>query len=117
MTVVKTDNNARKTCSADAVLHLDHFKAFIFDLDGVITQTAKIHAVAWKKMFDDYLAKHTPHGKAYTPFDIESDYLRYVDGKTRYDGVRSFSSHVMLRCLTAILATRPAKRRYVASAT
>ncbi|UCD70051.1 MAG: trehalose-phosphatase [Betaproteobacteria bacterium] len=90
MTVVKTDDNARKTCSADAVLHLEHFKAFIFDLDGVITQTAKIHAVAWKKMFDDYLAKHTPHGKAYTPFDIESDYLRYVDGKPRYDGVRSF---------------------------
>ncbi len=68
-------------------LPLKRFDAFIFDLDGVITQTAKVHALAWKKMFDDYLAKHTPQAAL---FDIESDYLRYVDGKPRYDGVRSF---------------------------
>jgi alpha,alpha-trehalase len=72
---------------AEPNVSLERFDAFIFDLDGVITQTARVHAVAWKKMFDEYLAKRTPQAP---PFDIESDYLRYVDGKPRYDGVRSF---------------------------
>src|SRR5260370_26438934 len=59
--------------------------ACLFDLDGVITQTAKVHAQAWKQVFDDFLEKqHQP------PFDQINDYDQYVDGKPREDGVRSF---------------------------
>lgn len=65
----------------------DH-DAVIFDLDGVITRTAKVHAAAWKRLFDEFLAKHA-HGKR-EPFDDEKDYRRYVDGKPRYDGIKSF---------------------------
>jgi beta-phosphoglucomutase family hydrolase len=66
-------------------------RACLFDLDGVLTDTAKVHAAAWKQMFDDYLrerAKRT--GETFEPFDSERDYDEYVDGKPRYDGVRSF---------------------------
>jgi beta-phosphoglucomutase family hydrolase len=66
-------------------------KACLFDLDGVLTQTAKVHAAAWKQMFDEYLrerAKQT--GEEFVPFDLDADYGEYVDGKPRYDGVRSF---------------------------
>jgi len=65
-------------------------EAFIFDLDGVITDTAKAHADAWKKMFDAYLASlEERRGEIFDRFDRE-DYRQYVDGKPRYDGVRSF---------------------------
>ena len=63
----------------------------LFDLDGVLTQTAKVHAAAWKQMFDDYLrerAKRT--GEPFVPFDPVDDYDEYVDGKPRADGTRSF---------------------------
>jgi beta-phosphoglucomutase family hydrolase len=66
-------------------------RACLFDLDGVLTETAKVHAAAWKQMFDAYLeerAKRT--GQSFEPFDAERDYDEYVDGKPRYDGVRSF---------------------------
>lgn len=67
------------------------YRAAIFDLDGVITQTAHLHARAWKQMFDAYLARRAKReGKRHEPFDIADDYKRYVDGKPRYDGVRSF---------------------------
>lgn len=65
-------------------------QAAIFDLDGVITQTAKVHASAWKEMFDDYLKSHFGGTEKAKPFDIHSDYSRYVDGKPRYEGVKSF---------------------------
>lgn len=69
----------------------NQYKAVILDLDGVITQTARLHAQAWKQMFDDYLQQHSQQqGEDYTPFDIDADYHEYVDGKPRYDGVRSF---------------------------
>ncbi|HEY2320397.1 MAG TPA: beta-phosphoglucomutase family hydrolase [Solirubrobacteraceae bacterium] len=65
--------------------------ACLFDLDGVLTQTAKVHAAAWKQMFDEYLhARADKTGEAFKAFDIEHDYEEYVDGKPRYDGVRSF---------------------------
>lgn len=63
------------------------YDAVIFDLDGVITQTAKVHSRAWKQMFDEYLEKHS--GGDWKPFDDE-DYRRYVDGKPRDEGVKSF---------------------------
>ncbi|MFY9942585.1 MAG: HAD family hydrolase, partial [Desulfobacterales bacterium] len=66
-------------------------QAVIFDLDGVVTDTAESHARAWKQMFDDYLETLGQRkGRPYRRFDREEDYLRYVDGKPRYDGVRSF---------------------------
>lgn len=62
-------------------------RAAIFDLDGVVTDTARVHALAWKATFDAFLRERLP---AAPPFDARADYLAYVDGKPRYDGVRSF---------------------------
>jgi beta-phosphoglucomutase family hydrolase len=66
-------------------------RACLFDLDGVLTQTAKVHAAAWKVMFDAYLKSRTEgSGDRFVPFDQVADYDEYVDGKPRQDGVRSF---------------------------
>lgn len=73
------------------VIKTRRFDAFIFDLDGVITQTAAVHARAWKKLFDSFLARDAAQtGKPFVPFDAETDYQRYVDGKPRVAGVVSF---------------------------
>jgi beta-phosphoglucomutase family hydrolase len=64
------------------------YRAVIFDLDGVLTRTATLHARAWKEMFDGFLESR--EGEDHGPFDVEDDYLRYVDGKPRLDGIRSF---------------------------
>ena len=64
----------------------DGIRACLFDLDGVLTQTAKVHAAAWKQMFDEYLASR---GGPFRPFDMD-DYEAYVDGLPRLDGVRAF---------------------------
>jgi len=70
----------------------DRLDAVIFDMDGVVTDTARVHARCWKRVFDDYLrARSDRTGEALRLFDDE-DYLRYVDGKPRYDGVESFLS-------------------------
>jgi len=72
-----------------AVLGLpDDIQAGLFDLDGVLTQTAKVHAAAWKEMFDAFLEQRD--GDGYTPFDAHEDYDEYVDGLPRPDGVRGF---------------------------
>jgi beta-phosphoglucomutase family hydrolase len=69
----------------------DPIQACLFDLDGVLTETASVHAAAWKQMFDAYLrARAARTGEPFVPFDEQRDYDRYVDGKPRYDGVRSF---------------------------
>jgi beta-phosphoglucomutase family hydrolase len=69
----------------------DRIRACLFDLDGVLTQTAKVHAAAWKQMFDDYLrARSARTGEELVPFDAHDDYDAYVDGKPRADGTRSF---------------------------
>ena len=66
------------------------FDAVIFDLDGVLTDTAGVHAAAWETVFDAFLQRWAEqHGRAFQPFDIHSNYLAYVDGRPRYDGVRS----------------------------
>jgi len=63
----------------------------LFDLDGVLTQTARIHAQAWKQMFDDFLRDWSERaGEPFEPFDRPTDYDEYVDGKPRLDGVHSF---------------------------
>jgi beta-phosphoglucomutase family hydrolase len=72
-----------------------HVRACLFDLDGVLTDTASVHATAWKEMFDGFLqewaARHPDDdGDRFRPFDVGVDYPRYVDGKRRADGTRSF---------------------------
>ena len=69
----------------------DTVHACLFDLDGVLTDTASVHTKAWKAMFDDYLRQRAERaGEEFVPFDADSDYRQYVDGKPRQDGVRSF---------------------------
>jgi beta-phosphoglucomutase family hydrolase len=69
----------------------DGVNACLFDLDGVLTQTAKVHDRAWKETFDAFLkARAEKTGDQFKAFDPEEDYNEYVDGKPRYDGVRSF---------------------------
>jgi beta-phosphoglucomutase family hydrolase len=66
-------------------------RACLFDLDGVLTQTASVHAAAWKEMFDEYLRERSQRtGEAFVEFDAVGDYDEYVDGKPRYEGVRAF---------------------------
>jgi len=69
----------------------DQYDAVLLDLDGVITDTASIHAACWKQMFDEFLQKRaTQRGEALRPFDLATDYRLHVDGKPRFDGVRDF---------------------------
>ena len=67
-----------------AAIDLSSQRAVVFDTDGVVTDTARVHAAAWKHVFDSFL-----RGRS-APFDIRADYLRYVDGRPRLDGVRTF---------------------------
>ena len=68
-----------------------HEEAVLFDMDGVLTSTASLHAGCWKQVFDELLAEYSREtGEPQPPFDAERDYLDYVDGRTRADGVRAF---------------------------
>ena len=72
-------------------INRDQYDAVLFDLDGVITNTATLHATCWKQMFDEYLRERAEHkGEAFRPFDLATDYRLYVDGEPRFDGVRDF---------------------------
>ena len=78
------------------IISRDAIDAVVFDMDGVVTQTATVHAAAWTALFDAYLKEAAGResgapsaGAAFEPFS-QSDYLRFVDGKPRYDGVRDF---------------------------
>lgn len=69
----------------------DQYDAVLLDLDGVITDTANLHAACWKQMFDEYLQRRAAQkGETFRPFDLAADYRLYVDGKPRFDGVRDF---------------------------
>ena len=73
------------------IITRDQYDAVLFDLDGVITDTASIHGASWKQMFDEYLrTRATQRGEAFRPFDPVEDYRLHVDGKPRFDGVRDF---------------------------
>jgi beta-phosphoglucomutase family hydrolase len=75
----------------DTIITPQEFDAVLFDMDGVLTATAKVHAASWKKLFDDFLKKRAAEtGEPFTPFDIKTDYKLYVDGKLREEGVSSF---------------------------
>ena len=81
----------RQQPNSKGVITRDQFDAVLFDLDGVITDTANLHAACWKEMFDEYLENRAvENGEVFRPFDLATDYLRYVDGKPRFDGVRDF---------------------------
>jgi beta-phosphoglucomutase family hydrolase len=72
-------------------LNLAEYEAVLSDLDGVITKTARLHAAAWKRLFDAYFAHVAVQtGTTFTPFDLEEDYRLHLDGKPRHDGVRDF---------------------------
>jgi trehalose 6-phosphate phosphatase len=74
----------------DATVDLDAYRAAILDMDGVITRSARAHAASWKRMFDEYLRDRAGReGGGFVAFS-DQDYLRYVDGKPRYEGARSF---------------------------
>ena len=78
--------------TAKVTVAIDRLDAVIFDMDGVVTDTAQTHARSWKRVFDDFLhARSERTGEIFLPFGDE-DYLRYVDGKPRYDGAESFLS-------------------------
>jgi beta-phosphoglucomutase family hydrolase len=80
------------------IITRDRYDAVLFDLDGVITDTARLHAACWKQMFDEYLQKRaTQRGEAFRPFDLANDYRLYVDGKPRFDGVRDFLTSRAIR--------------------
>jgi len=77
--------------SSSHVITRRDYDAVIFDLDGVITQTATLHKTAWKILFDDFLKQYAARvGEPLQPFDADWDYRLYIDGKARYDGVASF---------------------------
>ena len=69
----------------------DHVTAFLFDLDGVLTETAVVHDAAWARVFDEFLRERSGRtGTPFVPFDPVDDYNEYVDGRPRADGVRTF---------------------------
>jgi beta-phosphoglucomutase family hydrolase len=90
MSETNGERSTRQQYSKSAIAR-GQYDAVLLDLDGVITDTASVHAACWKQMFDEYLEKRaTLRGEAFHPFDIATDYRLYVDGKPRYDGVRDF---------------------------
>src|SRR5579864_8741538 len=89
-TVTRPRAEATTSLSPSVELDAERFDAAVFDMDGEITDTAQIHAAAWKQMFDSYLERWSAgNGADQDPFDRD-DYLTYVDGKHRDDGVASF---------------------------
>ncbi len=86
-----SDSHGHRDVASPPKLCLAEFDAAIFDLDGVITRTARVHAEAWKRLFDDFLRDRSRQsGVPFRPFDATDNYLRYVDGKPRLEGIVSF---------------------------
>ncbi|MEE8396588.1 MAG: beta-phosphoglucomutase family hydrolase [bacterium] len=85
------ESGAKASGAEESVIAAAQFDALLFDLDGVVTQSMKIHAAAWKLLFDSYL-RGLPRkdGEEVVLFDKDTDYRAFVDGKTRYEGVNSF---------------------------
>jgi beta-phosphoglucomutase family hydrolase len=82
------DRGSMESTLRDRIRLPESITAGLFDMDGVLTHTAKVHAEAWKEMFDTFLRER--EGEDAEPFDIATDYVRYVDGRLRQDGVRGF---------------------------
>jgi beta-phosphoglucomutase family hydrolase len=89
----RPSDSARTITTTTGPLDFTAYEAVLSDLDGVITKTARLHAAAWKRLFDDYLAQvGSRTGTPLKPFDLEEDYRLHVDGKPRQEGVRDFLS-------------------------
>src|SRR5260370_7635099 len=87
----------------------DGVSACLFDMDGVVTQTATVHAAAWKEMFDEFLSERAKStGTEFVPFDPHHEYDAYVAGKPRLDGTRSFLEPPPIALPTATPAHPPA---------
>jgi alpha,alpha-trehalase len=89
----EADNKGHAHLDENSVTSVDwaSFEAVLFDLDGVITKSARLHAKAWQQVFDEFLAKRAAEsGAPFQPFDVLDDYARYVDGKPRHEGIKSF---------------------------
>jgi alpha,alpha-trehalase len=85
------DNDKANAQPSETVILADEYDALLFDLDGVVTQSMRIHAHAWQTLFDEYLQERAKGGgEPFVAFDIDKDYRNYLDGKARYEGVRSF---------------------------
>ena len=92
MDTVPSSHAVRCRATPGVALPIDQIEAFIFDMDGVVTDTARVHARCWKEVFDTFLRMRSGDtGEPFRPFDSD-DYLRYVDGKPRHDGVDGFLS-------------------------
>jgi beta-phosphoglucomutase family hydrolase len=88
---LKPECKAGREAEIAVTLSPRDYDAVMFDLDGVLTKTANVHALSWKRLFDSLLEQRaTLTGKPFVPFDIDADYPRYVDGKLRYDGIAGF---------------------------
>lgn len=95
-----------------------NYDSVLFDLDGVPTRTASVHAAAWKKLFDTLLeARAAEMGEPFVPFDIDADYRRYVDGRPRYDGVAAFPAARSINLPAGTRKTVPACTPCIRSAT
>ncbi len=88
---MKTHALRKEILNAESVFSKNIYDAVLFDLDGVITTTEKIHSACWKKTFDEFLRLRAGrNGQDFVPFSETDDYLEHVDGKPRYEGVRAF---------------------------
>ncbi|MHB1250601.1 MAG: HAD family hydrolase [Acidimicrobiales bacterium] len=77
--------------TSERSVDLGGYDAWLFDMDGVLTKTAAVHAAAWKQAFDEFLKRDAASsGASFVPFDLDADYEKYVDGEPREDGVRNF---------------------------
>lgn len=84
-------NDQTPTRAVEYPVDIGAYRAWLFDLDGVLTKTATVHAAAWKQAFDAFLVEESARsGRTFAPFDKASDYEQYVDGEPRADGVRNF---------------------------
>lgn len=86
---MRPDDSAPDSARGRVVIDARRFDAIVFDMDGVITDTARVHFAAWKRLFDDWLASAAPEGADRGPF-TEADYHRHVDGRSRIDGITAF---------------------------
>src|SRR3974390_1063030 len=91
MSALIEGEQSREEPLSKCAINRQQYDAVLLDLDGVITDTAGLHAACWKQMFDNYLRKRaTELGETFRAFDLAADYRLYVDGKPRFDGVRDF---------------------------
>jgi trehalose 6-phosphate phosphatase len=87
---MRPPTTARRETNSGTSLPVNRLDAIVFDMDGVVTETAMIHARSWKRVFDDFLRTRSEvAGEPFRPFEL-TDYLQFVDGKPRYDGAASF---------------------------